>query len=427
MSATKSKSVWPLPVAEPEEVGFSSERLARIRPAMQKYIDNHEVPCMITLVARHGKIVHFEAQGYMDIESKRPVRKDAFFRMFSNSKPITGVATMMLYEDGLLKLDDPISKFIPSFKNPKLSNMAGGGMGDTAQTTVPARREITVRDCLRNTTGLAMVSRLPVQAMTRYQDAMIKARLINGPEEKRAKTIREIVENLGSLPLSANPGTEWQYHVGYPVISTVLEIVSGTTLEKLYRERIFKPLKMKDSSFYLPEGQLDRFTTSYRLQQEGAKWNLILVDRPETSEKVKGPKNWFCGGGDRGGVLSTVSDYARLAQMLLNGGELDGVRILGRKTVELMTSNHTREIPIPMLGHGFGFGMGVGVRVESKGNPLIRTVGSYGWGGAAGTGYFADPKEDFFVLYFTQLMGMGMIPTGNYAQDIERLVYQALI
>jgi CubicO group peptidase (beta-lactamase class C family) len=427
MSATKSKNVWPLPAAEPEEVGFSSERLARIRPAMQKYIDNHEVPCMITLVARHGKIVHFEAQGYMDIESKRPVRKDAFFRMWSNSKPITGVATMMLYEDGLLSLDDPISKFIPSFKNPKLSNMAGGGMGDLVQTAVPARREITVRDCLRNTTGLAMVSRLPVQAMTRYQDVMIKARLINGPEEKRAKTIKEMVENLGSLPLSANPGTEWQYHVGFPVISTVLEIVSGMTLDKLYRERIFKPLKMKDSSFYLPEGQLDRFTTSYRLQDEGGKSKLVVVDKPETSEKVKGPKNWFCGGGDRGGVLSTVSDYARLAQMLLNGGELDGVRILGRKTVELMTSNHTRDIPIPMLGHGFGFGIGVGVRVESKGNPLIRSVGSYGWGGAAGTEYFADPKEDLFAIYFTQIMGRGMIPSGNYVQDMERLVYQALI
>jgi CubicO group peptidase (beta-lactamase class C family) len=427
MSPTKSSKSWPLPVAEPEEVGFSSERLARIRPAMQKYIDNQEIPCMITLVARHGKIVYFESQGYMDIESKRPVRKDAIFRMFSNSKPITGVAAMMLYEDGLLSLDDPISKYIPTFKNPTLSNITGGGMGDPAQTTVRARREITVRDCLRNTTGLAMVSRLPVQAMTRYQDVMIKARLINGPEEKRPKTIREMVENLGSLPLSANPGTEWQYHVGYPVISTVLEIVSGMTLDKLYSDRIFKPLKMKDSAFYLSDDQINRFTTSYRLVQEGGKWKMSVADRPETSEKVKGPKNWFCGGGDRGGVLSTISDYARFVQMLLNGGELDGERILGRRTVELMTSNHTRDIPIPMLGHGYGFGMGVEVRIEAKGNPLIRSIGSYGWGGAAGTRYFADPKEDFFAICFTQLMGRGMIPTGNYVQDMERIVYQALI
>jgi len=431
MSSSKSKSVWPLPVAEPEEVGFSSERLARIRPAMQKYIDNCEVPCMITLVARHGKIVHFEAQGYMDVESKRPVRKDAFFRLWSNSKPIAGVATMILYEDGLLNLDDPISKFIPTFKNPTLSPVAAGVIIEPSQAmmpqAIPARREITVRDCLRNTTGLAMVSRLPIQMMARYNDVLIKARMISGPKEKRAKSVREMVENHGILPLSANPGTEWQYQVGYPVVGMVIEIVSGMTLDEFYKERIFKPLQMKDSSFYLPESQLDRFTTSYRLEREGDKWKLVVVDRPETSEKVKGPKTWFEAGGDRGGVLSTVSDYARFAQMLLNGGEMDGVRVLGRKTVELMTSNHTGDILIPMLGNGYGFGMGVEVRVESKGNPLLRSIGSYGWGGAAGTRYFADPKEDFFVICFTQLMGRGMIPTGDYVQDMQRLVYQALI
>jgi CubicO group peptidase (beta-lactamase class C family) len=426
MSSIKSNDVWPLPVAKPEEVGFSSERLARIRPAMQKYIDDHELPCMITMVARHGKVVHFEAQGYMDIESKQPVRKDAFFRLWSNSKPIAGVATMILYEDGLLKLDDPVSKYIPTFKNPRLSTIAT--VVEAGQIPiVPARREITVRDCLRNTTGLATLNRLPASALSKYQDALIKARLIAGPEEKRPRSVREIVENLGTLPLSANPGTEWQYHVGYPVLSAVLEAASGMTLEELYQKRIFKPLKMHDSSFYLPEGQLERFTTSYRLEREGEKWKLIVVDSPETSEKVKGPRTWFEAGGDRGGVLSTVSDYARLAQMLLNGGELDGVCVLGRKTVELMTSNHTKDIFIPMLGHGYGFGMGLSVRVESKGNPLVRSLGAYGWGGAAGTGYFADPKEDFFVIYFTQMMGTGPIPSGNYAEDIERLVYQALI
>ena len=431
MSPNESSTTWPLPVAKPEEVGFSSERLGRIRPAMQKYVDEQQIPCMITMVARHGKIAHFEAVGYMDIESKQPVRKDAFFRMWSNSKPIAGVATMILYEDGLLDLNDPISKFLPTFKKPVVSSLGLGGTAGAARAAVspfvPARREITVRDCLRNTTGLAMLSRLPITAMNQYRDALIKARLLTGTGEKGPSTIREMVENLGSLPLSANPGTEWQYQVGYPVVGTVIEIVSGMTLEDFYRERIFQPLQMKDSSFYLPDGQLDRFTTSYRLQYEGEGYRLNVVDRPETSEKVTGPKNWFGAGGDRGGVLSTVSDYARLAQMLLNGGELDGVRVLGRKTVELMTSNHTRNIPIPMLGHGFGFGIGVGVRIESEGNPLIRSVGSYGWGGAAGTGYFADPKEDMFVIYFTQLMGTGMIPGGNYAQDIERLVYQALI
>ncbi len=431
MSSTKSSKAWPLPMAEPEEVGFSSERLARIRPTMQKYIDEQKLPCMITLVARHGKIVHFEAVGYMDVESKQPVKRDAFFRLYSNTKPITGVAAMILYEDGLLNLDDPVSKFIPAFKNPVVSNIGASRAGEPARMAmlpyVPARREITVRDCLRNTTGLATAARLPIQTVTQYRDILIKARLLAGPEEKQASTIREQVENLARLPLNAHPGTEWEYHVGYPVIGVVIETVSGMTLEDFYRERIFKPLKMKDSSFYLPEGQLDRFPVCYRPQRDGEKWKLVVVDRPETSEKVKGPKTWFDAGGDRGGVLSTVSDYARFAQMLLNGGELDGARILGRRTVEIMTSNHTRDIPIPMLGHGFGFGIGVGVRIESAGNPLIRSVGSYGWGGAAGTGYFADPREDMFAIYFTQLMGTGMTTDNPYGQDLERLVYQALI
>lgn len=416
MSSTKSSKAWPLPVAEPEEVGFSSERLARIRPTMQKYIDEQKLPCMVTLVARHGKIVHFEAVGYMDVESKQPVKKDAFFRLYSNTKPITGVAAMILYEDGLLNLNDPVSKFIPAFKNLVVSGAPN----------VPARREITVRDCLRNTTGLA-TALAPAQTGTQSRDILVRDGLPAGPEEKQASTIREGVENLARLPLKAHPGTEWGYHAGYPVVGVVIEAASGMTLEDFYRERIFKPLKMKDSTFYLPEGQLKRFPVCYRPQRDGEKWKLVVVDRPETSEKVNGPKTWFDAGGGRGGVLSTVSDHARFAQMLLNGGELDGARILGRRTVEIMTSNHTRDIPIPMLGHGFGFGIGVGVRVESKGNPLIRSVGSYGWGGAAGTGFFVDPREDMFAVYFTQLMGTGMTTDNPYGQDLERLVYQALI
>jgi CubicO group peptidase (beta-lactamase class C family) len=398
---------------------------------MQKYVDEQKVPCMITLVARHGKIVHFEAVGYMGIDSRQPVRKDAFFRLWSNSKPITGVATMILYEDGLLNLDDPISEYIPAFKNPRVRSLNLAGAEEPTRTdmmmpTVPAHREITVRDCLRNTTGLPTVNRIPLQEMAQSRDILVKARLLSGPVEARASTIREMVENLARLPLSAHPGTEWEYQVGYPVIGTVIETVAGKTLEEFYRERIFEPLKMKDSSFYLPEGQLERFTTSYRMQQDGEEWKLVVVDRPETSEKVKGPKNWFGAGGDRGGILTTVADYARFAQMLLNSGELEGVRILGRKSVELMTSNHTGQIPIPMLGRGFGFGIGVGVRIDADTTPLLRSVGSYGWSGAAGTGYFADPKENLFVIYFTQVMNRQMIPGGSYVEDIERLVYQAL-
>jgi CubicO group peptidase (beta-lactamase class C family) len=432
MNLTESNNDWPLPVAQPEEVGFSAERLARLRPAMQKYVDEQKVPCMITLVARHGKIAYFDAVGYMDIESKQPVRKDAFFRLWSNTKPITGVATMILVEDGLLNLDDPVSKYIPAFKNPRVRNLNPDSTEETARSnlmmpTIPARREITVRDCLRNTTGLPTVNRIPLQEISLNRDVLVKARLLSGPVEARASSIKEMMENLAQLPLSAHPGTEFEYQVGYPAVGVVIETATGKTLDEFYRERIFGPLKMKDSSFYLPEGQIERFTTSYRMQQEGKNWGLVVVDRPETSEKVKGPKNWFGAGGDRGGVVTTIADYARLAQMLLNGGELDGVRILGRKTVELMTSNHTGNIPLPMRGPGWGFGMGVGVRIDTNTTPLLQSVGSYGWGGAAGTGYFADPEEDLFVIYFTQVMNRQMIPGGSYSEDIERLVYQALI
>ncbi len=432
MSSTESSNAWPLPPAAPEEVGFSSERLARIRPAMQKYIDEQKLPCMITLVARHGKIVHFEAQGYLDIESQRPVPKDAFFRLFSNSKPITGVATMLLYEEGLLDLNDPISRFLPAFRNPKVSNIrltGGDGQAIAAMMPyVPARREITVRDCLRNTTGLATARRLPIQTLTQQRDIIVKAGLLPAADgEASSSTIRERVENLAQLPLDSHPGTEWEYHIGYPVIGVVLEIASGMNLEDFYRERIFEPLKMKDTSFYLPDGELGRFTTSYQLQRAGQGLELAVVDRAETSEKVKGPKTFFGAGGDRGGLLSTVADYARFAQMLLNGGELDGVRILGRKTVELMTSSHTGIMPIPMLGRGFGFGMGLGVRTGIDAPPHLRSVGSHFWGGAAGTGHFVDPREDLFAIYFTQIMGGGMIPGGSYAVDFERLVYQSLI
>jgi len=431
MNSTKIYNDWPLPHAKPEELGFSTERLSRIAPAMQKYVDEEKVPCMITLVARHGKIAHFEAVGYMDIESKQSVRKDAFFRLWSNTKPITGVATMILVEDGLLNLDDPVSKYIPAFKNPRVRNLNPARIEEVSRSnvmipTLPALGEITIRDCLRNTTGLPTVNRIPLQEISQNRDVLIKARLLSGPVEARASSIREMIENLAQLPLSAHPGTEFEYQVGYPVAGTVIEIVTGKTLDEFYRERIFEPLKMKDSSFYLPDGQLERLTTSYRMQQEGEKWGLVVVDRPETSEKVKGPKNWFGAGGDRGGVITTVADYARFAQMLLNGGELEGVRILGRKTVELMTSSHTGQIPVPMRGPGWGFGIGVGVRIDTNVTPLLQSVGSYGWGGAAGTGYFADPKEDLFVIYFTQVMNRQMIPGGSYSEDIERLVYQAL-
>jgi CubicO group peptidase (beta-lactamase class C family) len=428
----KEDNKWPLPFSKPEEVGFSSERLACIRPGLQKFIDKQRVPNLVTLVARHGKIVHYDAQGYIDLESKKPASKDTIFRLYSNSKPIAGLATMICVEDGLLALDDPVSKYIPAFKNPKVlaSNTAGQSQSGPpfGLPTVPAKREITIRDCLRNTTGLATPQRFPSSLMMQLRDIIAESgwdlmELDKPPRE----SFREMVEAHARLPLSFEPGTEFEYHMGYAVIGVIIEEITGKTLEEFYQERIFKPLEMKDTSFYLDKKTLDRFSSCYQPKYEKKGWSLTVYDRAETSEKLKGPKIHFGTGGNMGGLLSTVADYARFAQMLLNNGELDGVRLLGRKSVELMTSNHTGNILVPMFGPGFGFGIGTGVYLGGSPRPIMRSVGTYGWGGAAGTTFFADPREDLIAVCFTQLfMGM-MMPDNNYQDEFERLVYQSLI
>ena len=430
MSPAESNSACPLPMVQPEEVGLSSDRLARLRPGLQKFIDQEKVPSLVTLVARHGKVAHFDAQGYMDFDSRKPVSKDAIFRLYSNSKPITGVATMILCEEGLLNLDDPVSRYIPAFKNPvvRVPETTQGAVLNPGSMipVVPARRDITIRDCLRNTTGLATPQRSPIQYMTEFPDVMKELGWYPGTTAV-ATTFRERVEAQAKLPLSFQPGTEFVYHVGYPVVGVVIEEIVGRTLEDFYQERVFKPLGMKDTSFYLPEKKLDRFPACYQPKRDGQEWRLAVVERPETSEKVKGPKTHFGAGGDMGGVLSTVADYARFGQMLLNGGQLDGVRILSRKSVEIMTTSHTGNVFIPMSGHGFGFGIGVGVYTGGRWAPLMRSTGTYSWGGAAGTTYFADPKEDLLAICFTQVLAHRMMPENVYQEEFERLVYQALL
>jgi CubicO group peptidase (beta-lactamase class C family) len=423
----KKNSQFPLPFADPEEVGFIPERLARIDQYLQKYIDRKTVPHLVTLVARHGKIVHFSAQGHLSFEGKEPAGKDTIARLYSNSKPIAGVAAMICVEEGLLNLDYPLSKFIPDFKNPVVMVSSPdpevGRPPAGSIPTVPANREITVRDCLRNTTGLLTAQRAPAQYLAAHRETAMKAGWFS---LQHNVSVREMVEAQASLPLAAQPGTEFVYHVGYPALGLVLEAVTGQSLEEFYQQRIFGPLGMKDTSFYLPKNKLNRFPPCYRAVQQGPEWKLIVFDKPDESEKVTGPKVYFGTGGDMGGLLSTVGDYARFAQMLLNAGELDGVRILGRKSVELMTRSHTAEdLYIPMSGPGFGFGLGVGV-YKGGGLPQNRSVGTFGWGGAAGTTFFVDPKEDLFAICFTQVMGHWDMPGNTYQEEFERLVYQAL-
>ena len=421
MSALSFAPGTPLPAAEAEEMGFLPERLARLGAAMRHFIDGGKVPNLVTLVARQGRVVHFEARGFLELEAHKPVERDAIFRLYSNSKPIAGLATMILFEEGLLTPDDPISKFIPAFKNPQVR------ISDQPGLTEPARREITVRDCLRHTSGLATLARTPLQARAQYPNEM-RALGWATPDAGvgAAPTARERVEALARLPLSFQPGSAYEYHAGYIVIGAIIETLTEMSLDAFYRERIFAPLGMVDSDFYLDESKRDRFTACYRPERREGDWVLTVTDRAESSEKVRGPKVLFAAGGDEGGVLSTVADYARFGQMLLNGGELDGVRLVGRKTVELMTSDHSEGVLMPSRGPGFGWGLGVAMRNGAGGLPTMRSLGAYGWSGAAGTQYLADPKEGLLLVCFTQVMNHLAMPDNTYWEEFERIVYQSL-
>ena len=420
-----------LPAAKPEDVGLSSESLAKIRPAMQKFIDRKDAPCVLTLVARHGKVAHLEIQGMMDIINNKPAEKDTIFRMYSMTKPITGVATMMLYEEGHFQLEDPISKYIPAFKNPVVSvfDPPQGYVPSPSPfgLTVPARREITVRDCLTHTTGLASARRTPIALLDAFRDAMRGTAAAPGEDTDAVLTMKERVEKLARLPLSFHPGSAWEYGFSNSVAGVLVEVISGKTLDEFFRERIFEPLGMNDSSYYLPEEKLGRFATNYALTNQEGAWKMVIADVPETSAKVKGPKVVFGGGGEMGGILSTIEDYAKFAQMLLNGGELGGTRLLSRKTVDLMTTNHTGDHYVWLRGYGYGWGLGVSVRTEMTGRSAVGNVGEYGWGGAACTQYFADPKEDLIGLMFSQVMNARAKPYFTMREDFHRLVYQALI
>ena len=417
--------------AHPEEAGFSRERLNRINHVMRKYIDLGDIPGSVTLVMRKGKVVHYEALGLMDISSKKPMARDAIFRMYSMTKPITAVAVLMLYEEGRLMLDDQVSKCIPAFANPMVI-VSQPPRGKARYWppgrvyTEPASREITVRDLLTHTAGLASPRLTPIAFVGDLSGA-IKGSLFFPHEDGTASpriSIRETVEKLARIPLSFHPGTCWQYGHEYDVLGVLVEIISGKSLEEFFQERILAPLNMKETSFLLPKEKVNRLVTAYTWDES---WNLRVYDHPRDSIKVVGPKDVFSGLGDYGGVLSTASDYLRFAQMLLNRGELDGVRLLSPKTVDLMISNNTGDLFIYLRGYGWGYGFSLGVRTDLTESISIGSPGTYGWGGAACTQFFIDPKEDLIALAFSQVFGFGYKPGFCLDQEFEKAIYQAML
>ena len=401
-----------LATASPSEVGIS--RLERLTQFFKTDTDAKRLPGAVVMIARHGKVVYYEAFGVRDLATGAPMRKDSIFRIYSMTKPITGVAVLMLMEDGKLRLSDPISEYLPALKNPKVMVETVDAQGRRATSTVPANREISIQDLLRHTSGITYGA-----GNSAAEQAMRDAGLGTQPAADKEPlstrmTDQQLVEELGKLPLMFQPGTSWEYGRSIDVLLALVEKVSGQRADQFIQERIFQPLGMTDTFFNVPPDKLDR------VAQPGPD-----PDTHETAKLTDVTKTrTFLGGGE--GLLSTASDYMRFALMLANGGELNGTRLLSRKTVELMASDHlgpalsqgARFAP----GPGYGFGLTVAVRTQPGMAPYPGSVGEYNWGGAAGTAFWVDPKEQLVPIMLIQAPGQRL----HYRLAFRGLVYQTI-
>jgi CubicO group peptidase (beta-lactamase class C family) len=399
---------WPLarttPIAKPEDVGFSAERLQRINQLVQRHIDAKTFSGAVTLVARQGRIAHFEALGLMDLDAKRPMQKDALFMIMSMTKPVVGAAMLMLIEDGKVRLHDPVSRFIPELKGLKVAVAqpnqgppppAGSKPAEPGFYTIPAEREITIRDLLTHTSGLVSG---PISISQASKVAV-----------KGQETLADVLPRLTGVPLEFQPGSRYGYspQAGFDALLRVVEIVSGQKADQFLRQRIFDPLGMKDTRFYPVDGD-SRLVTRYLSTPNG-------LERRPLVNFMNG--TYFSGAG---GLLSTAEDYLQFALMLMNGGALNGRRLLAPRTVEVMTSV---VIPDTLAGRVRGESYGLGVRVLN--DPVARntflSVGSFGWGGAYGTHFWVDPKEKIVGILMVQT------PSPEIRLDFENAVMHALV
>src|SRR6188474_600897 len=402
--------------AAPASVGVAVDRLDRLHKGMQGFVDRKEAAGIVTLIAREGKTVDLHAVGFADIEKNVPMKTDAIFRIASMTKPITSVAIMMLFEEGKLFLTDPVSKFIPAFK----SSMVMEGVGADAKP-VPARRAITIRDLLAHKSGITYGFLNGAVVGSSYRKNGVTDGLTS-----TTLTLEENVNKLAAEPLVSQPGDRFNYSLSTDVLARVVEVVSGQTFDVFLRERIIKPLKMVYTDFIVPEAKWPRFVTVYSPDGKGG---IRPMNDPETFGNTnmspwalyKTGRTYFSGGA---GLASTASDYARFANMLLNGGIYDGVRLLSPKTVELMTMSHTSELtpPLPLLGPGNNFGLGFRVVTDLAQTQALGSNGMYGWIGIYGTAFWVDPKERLVAVMLVQ-----KYPNPTVTATFQTLVYQALV
>ena len=393
-----------LPTAKPKEVGLDADKLQQAHDAVRALIDTNEIAGAVVAVARKGKVVVSEALGESEAGSGKPMKTDAIFRIYSMTKPITTVAAMALVDEGKIGLDDPVAKYLPEFKDRRVHT----GKGDE---TVEAKREVTVRDLMRHTSGLTygVFGNSPV-------DQLYKKAGIFAPGDN----LQDMMTKLGKLPLMYEPGTRWQYSVSTDVLGRIVEVASGKPLDEFFAERVFKPLDMMDSGFFVPEDRADRLTASHGRDDKEKK--LTATEKADKSRFRSKPK--FLMGG--GGCVSTARDYLRFCQMMLNGGELDGVRLLKKETVAEMTRNQLPEEAMKAKNGGNvevgeGFGLGFGVRVGKDDPAAGRFVGEYYWGGAASTHFWIAPKQELIVVALEQFQPS----RGLLQQAVKPLIYQA--
>ena len=409
--------------SSPEDAGMSSDRLSRLSDSMQQLIDEGRLAGMTTMIARHGKIVHFETYGYRDLEVKDAMTKDTIFRIYSMSKPITGVALMMLYEEGKFNLSDPVERYIPEFRGLQVAVADGSDSPNLEDLTRP----MTIRDLMSHTAGLTYGSFSRSQVDTMYRENMVLA--FDG-------TLQDMIDRLAEIPLRQQPGTKWHYSVAVDVQGYLVEVLSGMSFDEFLAKRLFEPLGMVDTAFYVPGEETGRFAQLYSYTENGTlippagfgETNLGVIARDEESVVARylEPPTFFSGGG---GLVSTTSDYMRFCQMLLNGGEFEGTRYLSPLTVEFMRQDHLPEgldEPTPSDGIRLPPGTGFGLDFAVVTDPVAAETysrGEYYWMGAAGTWFWIDPVEELVFIGMIQQMGQGVPDVRSLSR---RLTYQAI-
>ena len=410
LAAEAAADVVDLPSASPESVGISSERLERITKVMNQAVEDGRMAGGIGLVARKGKVAYFETYGDQDRENRIPMKKDAIFRIYSMSKAVTGVAVMILYEEEGFPLSTPVKRWLPELGDMQVAvDRTDPSSGQRLFRLEPTHRDMTVRDLLTHTSGISYQGPVNARGQRYYEQLETRAGDVD---------LEEFTKRLGKAPLHNHPGTVWQYGLSMDVLGRLVEVISGKTFDLFLEERIFEPLGMVDTAFFVPSDKKERLAVLYSPDKEGTIKRSTAA--PQDSYHTK--PSIFWGGA---GLVSTTADYLRLTQMLLNGGELDGTRILGRKTVELMSSDHIGDTPrVGMIADHDGFGLTFRVNGSPGLSGALGSVGEYSWGGAAGTRFWIDPAEEMVGLFMVQILPHTGITLGT---EFKNLAYQAII